>query len=159
MMKRIVTVVIASMLLSAILIPAISAQPRKGLRPGFHHPGMQGWDKGMDLTDEQQSKFADLRLKLQKELLPLRTELQSKMAEIHLMKTENAPSLNKIDKLIEAAQDIRSKMTKATVRHQLEVRKILNPEQQKIFDSRMLQMPERKWKGRGMNEPGLGREF
>jgi Spy/CpxP family protein refolding chaperone len=150
MMKRILTIALACILVAALLIPAISAQPRHGARTGVHQPGMQGWCKGMDLTDEQQSKMTDLRLKLQKELLPLRTELQSKVAEIQLMKTENAPSLNKIDKLIDDAQEVRAKMAKAKVRHQLEVRKLLTLEQQKMFDSRMLQMPERKWKGRGM---------
>lgn len=152
-MKRILAVVMASALLSAIFIPTISAQPRQGMRHGMHPPEMQGRCTGMDLTDEQQSKMADLRLKLQKELLPLRTELQSKVAEIHLMKTENTPSLNKIDKLIDDAQELRAKMAKVRVRHQLDVRKLLTPEQQKIFDSRMLRMPERKWHGRGIQGP------
>lgn len=159
MMKRILTVVIAGIFLSAILIPVISAQPQKGFRAGFRQPGMQGWRTGMDLTDEQQAKLADLRLTIQKELLPLRTELQGKVAEIQLMKTENAPNLAKIDKLIDAIQELRAKMAKARVRHQLEVRKLLTPEQQKIFDRRMLQMPDRKWKGMGLNRPGFGGEF
>ena len=159
MMKRILTIVIASILLSVILIPTISAQPCKGLRNEAHPPGMQGCCKGMDFTDDQQAKIADLRLKLQKEMLPLRTELQSKVAEIQLMKTENAPSLNKIDKLIDDAQEVRAKMAKAKVRHQLEVRKLLTPEQQKKFDSRMLQTPERKCKGRGMQELRFDREL
>ncbi len=158
-MKRILAIAMACILVSALLIPAISAQPRHRVLTGVHQPGMQGWCKNMDLSDEQQSKMTDLRLKLQKELLPLRTELQGKVAEIHLMKTESNPSLNKIDKLIDEALELRAKMAKARVRHQLEVRKLLTPEQQKIFDSRMLQMPERKWKGRGMQGPRFDREL
>lgn len=159
MMKRVFTIAITSILFLAFLMPTLSAQPRKGLRGGQHRSGMQGLCQGMDLTDDQQSKIVDLRLKLQKELLPLRTELQGKVAEIQLMKTETAPNLNKIDKLIDNTQEVRAKMAKIRVRHQLEIRNLLTPEQQKIFDSRALKMPARKWHGTGMKRPGIGQPF
>jgi Spy/CpxP family protein refolding chaperone len=139
---------LAAFLLIA-LVSTLSAQVHRGIeaKPRVHREMMEN---RLDLTDEQKSKMADLRLAHQKENLPLRTELQGKMADLRLLKTEANPNLNKIDQAIEQAEKIRTKLQKVSVRHQLEVRKILTPEQQKLWDSRTLQ-------GRGQQM--MGRKF
>jgi Spy/CpxP family protein refolding chaperone len=104
----------------------------------------------IQLSKSGKSKMADLRLAFQKEILPYRTELQGKMAELRLLETEANPNINRIDQAIEQAEKIRMKIQKARARHQLEVRKILTPEQQKLWDSRTLQ-------GRGQRM--MGRKF
>lgn len=139
------------LLLTAFLLVAfvvtLSAQvPRRfAEKPRFPHQTME---QRLNLTEEQQSKMADLRLAHQKEILPLRTELQGKMAELRLLKTEPNPNLNKIDQVIEQTEKIRTKLQKTRARHQLEIRKILTPEQQKLWDSRTLQGREHQMMGR-----------
>ncbi len=127
------------------IVSTLSAQARKGFAAKQNIQNHKMMDKGLNLTDEQKSKMADLRLAFQKENLPYRTELQGKMAELRLLKTEANPNINRIDQAIEQAEKIRTKIQKASARHQLEVRKILTTEQQKIWDSRILQEP-----GKGM---------
>lgn len=133
-----------------ILIAVISTAPAQ-VRKEFvarKNVAKQKTDKGLNLSDEQKSKMIDLRLAHQKEMLPLQTELQGKMAELRLLKTEDNPNLNKIDQLIEGAEKIRTKIQKARVRHQLEIRKILTPQQQKLWDSRALKGPGQKMIGK-----------
>lgn len=127
---------VAALLLMAVMTASF-AQPRFGHsgKLGCHHDlGMAG----LNLTEKQQAKMAELRLALQKELLPLRTELQGKTAELQLLKTEASPNFNKIDQVIDQIEKIRSKIQKARTRHQMSIRNILTPEQQKLWDSRML---------------------
>ncbi|UCE08207.1 MAG: periplasmic heavy metal sensor, partial [bacterium] len=131
-MKRSISVLLLGAFLVMALVPMLSAQSRKGIATKKKMP-RQKICKGLNLTDEQKSKIADLRLAHQKEILPLQTELQGKMAELSLLKTEDKADLKKIDQLIEQAEKTRTKIQKAKVRHQLEVRKILTPEQQKIW--------------------------
>lgn len=139
------------LLLTAFLLVAfvsiLSAQaPRRFAdKPRFPHQAME---QRLNLTEEQKNKMADLRLAHQKEILPLRTELQGKRADLRLLKTEANPNLNKIDQVIEQIEKIRTKMQKARVRHQLEIRKILTPEQQKLWDSRTLQERGHRMMGR-----------
>ena len=106
--------------------------------------------KGLNLTEEQKSKMVDLRLAHQKKMLPLQTELRGKMTEIRLLKTEENPNLNRIDQMIEQAEKIRTKIQKARTRHQLEIRKMLTPDQKKLWDSRVLQ---------GLGPRMMGRKF
>lgn len=129
------------------LVSRMSAQVHRRVeaKPRIHREMM---DNRLNLTEEQKSKMADLRLAHQKEILPLRTELQGKMADFRLLKTEPNPNLNKIDQVIEQMEKIRTKMQKARVRHQLEVREILTPDQQKLWDSRILQGREHRMMGR-----------
>lgn len=124
-------------LLSIAFVSTLTAQPYRGwaAMSRGHHDMMEKW---LNLSDEQKSKMADLRLAHQKEMLPLRTELQGKMTEISLLKTEDQPNINKIDQLIEQAEKIRTKIQKLQARHQLDIRKILTPVQQKLWDSRTL---------------------
>jgi Spy/CpxP family protein refolding chaperone len=151
-MKRFtLTLLLLTAFLSVTLVSTLSAQPHRGLAAMSrgHHEMMA---KGLNLSDEQKSKMADLRLAFQKEILPLRTELQGKITEIRLLKTEDQPNINKIDQAIEQAEKIRTKIQKARVRHQLEVRKILTPEQQKLWDSRTLQGRGQRMMGRKFRE-------
>ncbi len=146
------TLLLLTAFLSVALVSTLSAQSHRGMAgmPRGHHEMMA---KGLDLTDEQQSKMADLRLALQKELLPFQTELQSKMADLRLLKTENSPNLNRIDQVIEQAEKIRTDIQKARARHQVEVRKMLTAEQQKLWDSRTLREP-----GHRMGKKSMGDE-
>ena len=144
-MKRLIPLL--SVFIILMLAPMLLAQPHQHAMMPKNDMAPQRMCAGMDLTDDQEAKMADLKLAHQKEMLPLQTELQGKMAEVQLLQTEDKPDLKKIDQLIEATQTIRTKMQKAMVRHHLDIRAILTPEQKRQFDSRMLKGPGPK---RGM---------
>lgn len=145
-----VILLLATLTLVTFVSTALSQAPKAWT--ARKHRALQKTTKGLNLTADQKAKMADLRLAHQKAMLPLQTELQGKLAELRLLKTEANPDLNKIDRLIEESEKIRTRIQKAKVRHQLEVRKILTPEQQKIWDSRTLQAP-------GHRRMMMGRKF
>jgi len=147
-MKRLISILMLCAFLVVVLVPLISAKPRKDVIAGKRIRLHQKKPKGLNLTDEQKAKMSDLRLALQKKLLPLKSDLQSKMTNLRLLKTEENPNLNKIDKLIDETGKLRTQMQKEKVRHQLEVRKILTPDQRKIWDSRTLTGPGKNIMGR-----------
>ena len=123
---------------------------------GFHEKKgfmnkKQGMCDDLKLTEKQDVQMMDLRLEHQKQILPLRTELQGKMAELKLLRIEENPNLKKIDSKIDEISKLRSKVQKTNVRHQLEVRKLLTPEQQKIFDSRALSGQGHRAHGKGFH--------
>ena len=125
-----------------VLFSLNSISNAQGHRRGFHKGNRMQQTCQMEcllnLTEDQKSQMATLRLDLQKKILPLRTDIQGKMTEIRLLKAESNPGLKKIDKLIEEKGKIRTEIQKLRTRHQLDVKKLLTPEQQKIYDNRML---------------------
>lgn len=142
-MKRItyLATAICTLLLASLLLAQPAHRGMMSRDATGMHPRMF---EALKLTDDQKAKLEDLQLEHQKAMLPLRTELQSKMASLRLLQTEEKPDLKKIDQLIDDTQTLRSKMQKARVRHHLEIRKILTPEQQKKFDSRLLMAPGKR---------------
>ena len=152
-MKRLNLIfILLTTFLTFTMLSTSSAQPRKGFGARQNIQNHRAMAQRLNLTDEQKSKMADLRLVFQKEILPYRTELQGKRAELRLLETEANPNLNRIDQTIEQAEKIQTKIQKARVRHQLEVRKILTPEQQRLWDSRTLQGRGQRMMGRKFRE-------
>lgn len=88
-----------------------------------------------DLTTEQLSKMQKLRLEYQKDILPLRTQLQTKHLELHTLIIEDANS-TKINTKIEEIGKIRTDLMKKQVALRVEIRKLLTKEQKTYFDAR-----------------------
>jgi len=145
-MKRPILLLLTAFIMIT-LVPILFAQPRKNIAVKQKIAQQKKFGR-LNLSDEQKSKISDLRLAHQKEMLPLQTELRSKMAELRLLKTEDKADLNKIDQLIDHSEKIRTKIQKAKVRHQLEIRKMLTPEQQRVWDSRALKGPGQRLMGK-----------
>ncbi len=135
----------------AFITTAIS-QPMRGFheKKGFMDR-RQEMRADLKLTDEQGVQIMDLRHEHQKQILPLRTELQGESAELKLLRIEENPNLKEIDSKIDEISKLRSKVQKANVGHRLEVRKLLTPEQQKIFDSNTLSGQGRRAHGKGFH--------
>ncbi|MGD9899686.1 MAG: Spy/CpxP family protein refolding chaperone [Calditrichaceae bacterium] len=92
----------------------------------------------MDLTDEQQAKITDLRLQMEKEVLPLRNEMDKLRGELRLEMTAEKFNEGKVKKISGEMSTIREKMQLNRMKHQRAVRDLLTPEQQKQFDLQML---------------------
>jgi len=87
-----------------------------------------------DLTADQQLKMDDLRFKMQKEMLPLKNELQEKNAKLNTLRTSDKPDLNAIYALIDEIGKIKTTMAKKREAHMQDIRLLLTDKQRVEFD-------------------------
>ena len=100
-MKKHISLLTVTIGLMLIFLTSAISQPMRGFHgnKGFMDR-RQEMRADLKLTDEQRFQMMDLRLEHQKQILPLRTELQGKTAELQLLKIEQNPNLKKIDNKI-----------------------------------------------------------
>jgi Spy/CpxP family protein refolding chaperone len=96
------------------------------------HKGMMGC-KQLNLSPEQQEKMQKLCLDFQKEMLTLRTAVQTKMLDLKKLVLEKADT-NAINGAIDAIAKARAEIQKKAFAHHQEIGKLLTDEQKKIFD-------------------------
>lgn len=126
--------------------PPAGQMGKMGMMPGMMHGQMQGMTHGeqdgpmggMKLTDEQQSKIQDLHLAHQKEVLPLRSELQKQHANLKLELTADKFNESKVKSLQGEISKLMNEMSTKMILHRRAVRDLLTPEQRKHFDQRIL---------------------
>ena len=126
------------------------AQPRPDASPAPPNPGERMMQM-LNLDETQQNQIAELRLKLQKELVPLRSELKGLEGELQLAVTADQFNRGKAETLVNKISNLRGKMQLARVLHQQEVRSLLNTEQRQKFDMHLL-----AGKGHGPHGGGKG---
>jgi Spy/CpxP family protein refolding chaperone len=129
---------------AAVLMLAASAafgQPKvekKVIRHGC--PAIPG------LTEEQEKKVQALDLELEKTLLPLKAQMEVKIAELKGLALADNPDKGAIDKKIDDIGALRTQIMKKKIQNKLAVRALLTPDQRVDFDKRLLRM------GRGFME-------
>lgn len=121
--------------LALIAQPGMGSGPGRGERGGGPGPGL---DRMLDLSEEQEAKIQDLRLQHQKEMLPLRSQLESLGNDLKLAMTADKFDKAKAEKIINEMEKIRTRLHLARVLHQQAVRELLTPEQRKKFDMHLL---------------------
>lgn len=94
--------------------------------------------KMLDLTESQQSQIQDLHLKHMREMLPLKSEMESLKTELKLAETEENFNAAKVESIVKKIEALRTKMTMSKILHHQEIRKLLTPEQRKKFDAMRL---------------------
>lgn len=107
---------------------------------------MHRMERMLDLTDEQQSQMEDLRLKFEKEKLPLQSQIQKLRSDLKLELVKDQFDQKKVDQLVDQINSARKEIQKKRISHMREVRNILNDDQKKKFDMHVLS--DRKF-GRG----------
>jgi Spy/CpxP family protein refolding chaperone len=118
-------------------------------------PKESSWQKArvkkmLDLTDDQAKAMEEKRKQLQDTITPLKEELKNKRTELFtLLDSDNVDSL-KADKLVNEISVLQMKIEKAVIEHSINVRKTLNPEQQKKFKAFLR---------KGFEHHGHGSEF
>ncbi|NOX35942.1 MAG: Spy/CpxP family protein refolding chaperone [Calditrichaeota bacterium] len=125
---------------------SIFAQPSK---PGLGKDMM--WLYRLNLTEEQQARIMDLRLKLQKDIVPLQADLKKLRSELHLALTQDPFNEGKVKKLVAAIAEKQQAIHLKRVLHKRQIRDVLTPEQRKQFDLRILAGPN------GMGRHGKGK--
>ena len=162
-MKRNKNILLVGLLL--VLATTVFAQPmRKNMqRPARmlgERPRQQQFEQ-LNLTDEQEKTMEDMRIKHQKELIPLQSQVKSKRLDFKQEMNADNPNQAKLESLVEDMGNIRTEIQKKRVAHRLAMRNILTKEQREIMDNnRRGFRGKRGMRGqRGcMNWDGPGRE-
>lgn len=106
----------------------------------------------LNLSEDQIKKLQNLQLEYRKEILKLRNLLQAKQLELQTLLASKQPDQDKVNSKLEEIGKLRTDIEKKLVSYQLQVRKVLTPEQwDKLHSyhwSRLLCFP-RYFRGRG----------
>jgi len=183
-MKR-MTVVLLLLTLFLCALAFAQQEPQKATAPAAGKTGkmgmMQQMMKGrggpgammgfLKLTDEQRTKMQDLRLAHQKEMIPLRADLQKLRANMKLEITAEKFNESKVKSIQADISKIMNEIASKTILHLRAVRDLLTPEQKKKFDERVLsggmmgpgrmmqrggRMAPRRGMGMHQGMPGMG---
>ena len=92
------------------------------------------------LTEEQQSKFAKLRLEYKKVKYHLKAQIRVRKVELVSLVTRDTPDQNAINTKIEEILDLKRKLIQKKYAFKVSLRSMLNPEQRVAFDMKMLRM-------------------
>ncbi len=107
----------------------------------------------LDLTEAQETQIEKSKIALDKELLPLKADLDVKKAELDKLLLAEKPDKKSVYKKIDEIQTVRTKLERLKVDHRLEVRAFLTPDQRVVFDK---QRSKRGMKHHGMGMMGEG---
>jgi Spy/CpxP family protein refolding chaperone len=89
-----------------------------------------------DLSEEQRQKMKALRLKMIQEITPLKNQVREKTTRLHSVLSSQPFNEKEADQLADELGKIRASMLKANIRNHMEIRKLLTPDQQIIFDAK-----------------------
>ncbi len=135
MKHNILAVGLSTLLLSVGILIA-------GPKRGGDNPRQMAWM--LELTETQESQVMDLRLKLQKEILPFRAELSDLRAQMKLEITAEDFNEGKVSKLASQIADIQKQIRMKRVLHQRAVRNLLTEDQKKKFDLHIIAGGDRR---------------
>lgn len=91
----------------------------------------------MNLTEEQQATFKNLRLEKLRTVNPLKNNLKELQAKKHTLMTAEKINSREIYKIIDQMSDIKEKIAKANIKQKIEMRKHLTEEQKLMFNKNM----------------------
>ncbi len=123
-------------------LPPAEPEPMSMRRMGMMHLP--------ELTDKQREQIRELRIRHLREIMPMETEIQIKEMELDaLWQVEKFDAQGIVAKVKEIGE-LRTKLELARVNHQIEIYKMLTPEQRKSF---------RPWWGKMMMRGMMGRKW
>jgi Spy/CpxP family protein refolding chaperone len=132
MKKRVVIIGLVAVMVLGVAY-AFAQGPGSGPGPG-HRPGW-GQEKWSSLTPEQQTKFQELRQKLNDETAQLRGTMLTKRLELQSLWTNPKADPKAIVEKEKEFRGLQDQMRDKALQLKLEVRKILTPEQLSQFGS------------------------
>jgi Spy/CpxP family protein refolding chaperone len=115
----------------ASLVVATGAFAQRPDRPFQPKPSRMA---ALDLTEEQEAKIQDLELKLEKEMIPLRSQIPTIEANLKQELVADQFNQAKVKSLIDQKAKILSEIELKQLLIQRAIRDLLTPEQQKQFD-------------------------
>lgn len=125
---------------SIILFFLLGLFPAVGMGQGLPHrrgwgppPGMEDWVRQLNLTEEQATKIRNLRETFQQETMPLRDELLVKRFRLRELFMNPRVDAQEILAAQREISEMESKLQERAMILQLDIRKILTPEQLKLM--------------------------
>lgn len=112
---------------------------------GGMHMGMYGGQGGCGpnwkdtLTDEQRAALAKLKLDHMKVTAPIKAKMKNLKVELAMLVTTDKPDTNTINKKIDELTKLKNDKMKEKYKYIVAKRKVLTPEQQVLFDTRVIQ--------------------
>ena len=145
-MKYLTTALLIGALSSGglVLNTAALADEQGMSQMGGHH-GMKCWRAS--LTEEQSTKYAQLKLAFKQKVLPLKAKIKQAKIDLALLVGTDNPNQNAIDKKIDEIAKMKAEKMRLKTAHRIEVRKLLTPEQRVSFDMKLLKKASRDRKG------------
>ena len=104
----------------------------------------------LNLTEEQRKSFREINSNHLSLTKPLKKEMKKKKLEMQLEKMEDKIDVTTINKLIDEISDLEAEMRKSEFIRNLEIRSLLDDEQQMRLDRMMQRRKE-------MKKPGMMR--
>jgi Spy/CpxP family protein refolding chaperone len=132
--------------------------PGRGRMMGPMHHHMEDWSRQLNLTEEQMAKLQTIRESYLRDTLVWRNELVVKRFDLRDLLNDPQSDPNRVLAKQREISDLESKIQERTVLSQLEMRKILTPEQIRVLPPGF---GFGGFQGRGMMRgggPGRGRE-
>ncbi|MFA6126494.1 MAG: hypothetical protein WC699_04245 [Bacteroidales bacterium] len=130
---------LTALMLSTLNASFVSAQPGRGQFKGEGRPMNKNQMEKIKLTDDQQKQMADLRTGFQNEMGKINNAIREKEAHLKtLIDTENRDSKD-LDKTISDLTGLKGDLIKKGILHRDAVKKILTPEQMRIWDRKAQQ--------------------
>jgi Spy/CpxP family protein refolding chaperone len=105
---------------------------RKGMMGPPHHP-MQDWARQLNLTDEQMARIQELRESYLRDTLVWRNELVIKRFDLRDLLHNPQADVNQVLAKQREVSALESKIQERAVLYQLEMRKVLTPDQIKLL--------------------------
>src|SRR4030042_3570020 len=102
----------------------------QGYGPGASGYGPGGWAAALNVSSEQTQKMQTLREAHFKETIPLRNEIMSKRIEMQTLWAQTNPDQEKILAKQKEINALMAQLQEKSTKHRLEMRQVLNPEQQ-----------------------------
>lgn len=94
----------------------------------------------LSLTEDQKGKMKELRLKYEKDLLPLKSDLESQELDLRAELDKERPNMAVINRLVDQISGIKADIQKKQIEHRFDIRNLLTPEQQKLWKARPFKM-------------------
>ena len=101
----------------------------------------------LNLTEEQRKSFREINSNHLSVTKPLKKEMKKKKLEMQLEKMEDKIDVTTINKLIDEISDLEAEMRKSEFIRNLEIRSLLDDEQQMRLDRMMQRRKEMKKTG------------
>lgn len=132
-----------------LLIPVALLAQRGAMEKRHKEMGCMQEKKGLDLDPGQQLTIEKLKLEFRLANIDIRAEQMKMRMQIKEELLKEETSRKAIDKYSKAIASNREKMQKNRIDHALEIKKVLKPEQWKMF-------VVHHWDGMGMGHGGMG---
>jgi len=123
-------------LLASGVVSWVSAQPGRGQFRGEGRPMNDTRLDRMKLTDDQQKQMTGLRAQFQEETGKINNLINEKQAHLKTLTDTENRDMKDLDKTVTELTTLKGDLIKKGIAHRDAVKKILTPEQMKIWDIR-----------------------